>query len=676
MLKAVIALIAAGIVIGGWTAAFQQIRYERIEAEAAAIQQVQNRVMAFEQYVARTFEAANLITSHVGEKFLRGDYARGSMVDVRPTRIEDAIIDRTLFAAVHVVNPGGDIIASTAALGRGVNIADHPAFRSQVAARSDDLQITAPFKSTILPGTYVNASRRIRDAGGRVTGFASAQIRPAILSDFLKDASFKDTDLISVITLNGITLARREGDRITFGEDLRGKLVMRMQMKNPNGTYVGPSSIDGLVRYFSHRRLKDYPIFVTSGMSRDAAMAPVKARARMYHIVMAALTVATLLIASLTFLTLSRRHRRTEDLAEANRRLSQAQRVAKIGDWEYEVASGAVIWSDQLCEMYGRDARDDHMTIEEFGDYLNEEDRTVVGKAIAEAIRTSEPQAYEFQAHLPDGTITDRYAIAVPTFDENGMVRAVHGTDQDITAERMLRSLQGQVAHLARVDAMNTMAATLAHELNQPLTAASNYLAGGERLVKKAEDNPLLLEALQSTKRQIHLAGQIIRRVRDMLGSQSSLSQQTKLSEAIDDALSLLRAAGGHARLSVERDLDPDAELVWADPIQIQQVLLNLLRNAQEAANEKPKPTIRISSRSQDDGYVMVLVADNGAGIARPLGEIFSPFSSDKEEGLGLGLSISRTIVEYHGGRIWVEKSDASGTTLAFTLPKSRPPAN
>lgn len=672
--KMAIWLFTALVLVGGWAAVLHQVRHERQDAERVAVAQVKNRVIAFEQYVARTFEAADLVSQHLADKFvLGGRLSATGAGSGNPIHIDDPIIDRELLAGVHVVSPGGNLVASTLDLDRRVSVADHPVFRAQARTGSPALQISRPYPSAFVAGKHVHLSRRFTDSSGVTLGFVDVQIRPEQLSNFLKDASFVRTDLISVIGLDGITLARREGDTITAGEDLRGKLVMQMQARDPNGTYLGPSSLDGHVRYFSHRRLRNFPVFVTAGVSRTVAMAPIEGRARIYYSAMTALTIATLLIGFLTFSALNARQRRAEALADANRRLSNAQRVAKVGDWEYDVRSGAVIWSDELCQMYERATSDDNLTIDEFNAYLDEDGKKNVEAALQEALQTGVPQAYEFRAHLPSGAISDRYVIAVPSRGEDGIVTQLHGTDQDVTDERLLRTLQEQVAHLGRVDAMNMMASTLAHELNQPLTAAANYLSGGERLLKSPnpERNGMLLEAIVSAKRQVHGAAQIIRRVRDMIGSQMSISEAASLPRTIDDAVSLLIATGACRRNKVKRELSPDAEFVWADAIQVQQVLVNLLRNACEAAAKTSKPCIKVETQAGPDSFVTVFVADNGPGIERPLEEIFSPFSSEKEEGLGLGLSISRTIVEYHGGRIWVERSDSSGTTLAFTLPKA-----
>lgn len=657
------------VLVAGWAAVLHQIRHERGEAENAAIAEVNNRVMAFEQYATRTFDAADMVTRHVGEKFVRTALSRGP--GAPPLRIDDHIIGHNLFAAIHVVGLQGDLLATTAKNVPAMNLRDHPTFRAQQAMKGDRLLVSPPIESVLMKGDFVHVSRAVLGEDGEPLAFVGVQIAPAELSNYLKNAAFRETDLISVIGLNGITLARREGNRLSSGEDLRGKLVMKMQNQRPNGTYIGPSSIDGHVRYFSHRRLHNFPVFVTAGISRDAIMAPVNARATVYALMMTIMSIVALVIASVTMAIYRRTERRALALRQANNRLKTAQRIAKIGDWELDLKSGSVLWSDQLCEMYERSSKCDQLRAEDFRSYLNDDGKKTLEQAVAAATRTGEPQVYEFRAHLPSGAVSDRLAIAVPVRGPDGDVVALHGTDQDVTKDRLLHTLQEQVAHLGRVDAMNAMASTLAHELNQPLTAAANYLSAGERILqngKVPEREGLLEEALRSARQQVHNAAQIIRRVRDMLSAKERETKVASLHQVAEDAVSLLGASGQKSCI-VRCRIEAGAETISADPIQVQQVLLNLLRNACEASDGRKEPEVVVSAKPGRLGYVDISVTDNGSGIKTPLDEVFSPFSSSKEKGLGLGLSISRTIVEYHGGHIWVEKSDGSGTTVTFALP-------
>ena len=185
----------------------------------------------------------------------------------------------------------------------------------------------------------------------------------------------------------------------------------------------------------------------------------------------------------------------------------------------------------------------------------------------------------------------------MPGFDAAGNVVRLHGTDQNISARKLLDRLQTHVAHLSRLEAMNAMAATLAHELNQPLTAASNYLNGSRRRLRRAvKELEAVREGLEAAGQQVHLAADILRRVREMVANQPRAVANVSLARVVEDALALVALAGGGPRPAVRMKFGTDARSVRADRIQLQQVLVNLLRNAFEATRDSAEPEIVIGS--------------------------------------------------------------------------------
>ncbi len=217
------------------------------------------------------------------------------------------------------------------------------------------------------------------------------------------------------------------------------------------------------------------------------------------------------------------------------------------------------------------------------------------------------------------------------------------------------------------------MAATLAHELNQPLTAASNYLNGSRRRLRKNDAGAIdaVREGIEAADQQVHLAADILRRVREMVANQPRTVATVPLAKVVEDALALVAIAGGTAKPAIRTKFGAEAKSVRADRIQLQQVLINLIGNACEATHGRADAEILISSAREGD-FVAVTVADNGTGFSRPAEERFSPFATTRESGLGLGLSISRTIIESHGGRIWTEDREGGGAVVGFTLPAPR----
>jgi two-component system sensor kinase FixL len=236
-------------------------------------------------------------------------------------------------------------------------------------------------------------------------------------------------------------------------------------------------------------------------------------------------------------------------------------------------------------------------------------------------------------------------------------------------AERRLQEMQSELVHVSRLTALGEMASALAHELNQPLSAIANYVTGSRQLLaREGSDREKVRDALERASEQALRAGQIIRRLREFVARGETERQIEPLAKLLEEASALALVGAREHGVLVRFDLDPRAELVIADKVQIQQVVLNLIRNAVDAMEEAPRRELRICSRAKGD-MVEVQVADTGPGISEEVAQqLFHPFVTTKAAGMGIGLSISRTIVESHGGRIWAERNADGGATFHFTM--------
>lgn len=256
-----------------------------------------------------------------------------------------------------------------------------------------------------------------------------------------------------------------------------------------------------------------------------------------------------------------------------------------------------------------------------------------------------------------------------------GTGRFFTGFCRDLTerhrTEARMQEQQQELLHMARFTALGEMASTLAHEINQPLTAITNYLKGSRRLLEKNNDDTALLlrDAVEKAADQALRAGDVIRRLRDFVARGESERQVERLPALIEDASSLALVGAREADVRVSYELDPAAELVLTDRIQIEQVLLNLMRNAVEAMQGAPRRELRVITTARHDGMAEVGVIDTGPGLAPEVSShLFQPFVTTKKQGMGVGLSICRTIVESHGGHIWAESMPGGGTAFRFTL--------
>lgn len=331
-------------------------------------------------------------------------------------------------------------------------------------------------------------------------------------------------------------------------------------------------------------------------------------------------------------------------------------------------------------------------------EYVNQEylklvgNRPLVGKTVAEALpevvaqgltallaavyETGEAyRAVDAPTRLynqPDGSAELRYLsyIYQPIRDAEGRISGILCIGYDVTeqhiAAEIAEKLRAELFHSSRMAAMGTMAATLAHELNQPLTALANYASG---LLRGLDDvgEPMLLQGLEAIQSNAQRAGEIIRRMRAIGSGAPAKRERLDLRSLISEAVNLpeLGCEGAEAELSLKH-----RQPVHGDPIQVQQVVINLVRNACEAMLDRDTQRIHVTSKDQAD-EVVICVSDSGPGVAADLLPVmFEAKSSAKEGGMGIGLAICRTIVEAHGGRIGVHNEEDGGATFWFSLPK------
>lgn len=294
--------------------------------------------------------------------------------------------------------------------------------------------------------------------------------------------------------------------------------------------------------------------------------------------------------------------------------------------------------------------------------YRSTGERHIIG--IGRIVTGKRRDGTTFPMHL---SIGEMQSGGEPYF--TGFVRDL--TEHQQTQAR-LQELQSELVHISRLSAMGEMASALAHELNQPLAAISNYMKGSRRLLAGSGDPnaPKIESAMDRAAEQALRAGQIIRRLRDFVSRGESEKRVESLAKLIEEAGALGLAGAREQNIQLRFHLNPEFDLVLVDRVQIQQVLVNLFRNALEAMAQSPKRELVASNAKVADDMVEVEVSDTGPGFHDDVkANLFQTFFTTKETGMGVGLSISRSIIEAHGGRMWAENNPAGGATFRFTLP-------
>ena len=363
-------------------------------------------------------------------------------------------------------------------------------------------------------------------------------------------------------------------------------------------------------------------------------------------------------------------------LQERERHMDLASAAADLGMWTWDIDRDT-IWATKRARALFGISESEPINRARFIGCLHPEDREATDRALEAALATSGRYEVEYRVLLPEGKVRWMAARGQIERTDSGKPILLRGVVLDISARRgaelELQQLRSQLAHASRVSMMGQLASALAHELSQPLGAILRNTEAAELFL---EHDPPDLDELRAILVDIRLddqrAGGVIDRLRALLKRRSFVPRVLSVSDELANVMSLARSDATTRKVALEIDIASGLPHVMGDPVHLQQVLLNLILNAMDAVEDAPAARRKVTVRAQchRQGEIEVAVEDSGGGIApERLGRLFEPFFTTKANGMGIGLAISRTIIEAHGGRIWAENNAGEGATFRFTLP-------
>jgi PAS domain S-box-containing protein len=370
---------------------------------------------------------------------------------------------------------------------------------------------------------------------------------------------------------------------------------------------------------------------------------------------------------------ITERKRAEQELRRSQAFLAEAQHLSRIGSFSWRVTTDEITWSEQLYRIFQID-RDTQVTFELIGTRIHPEDLSVFQEHIERSRRERNDVRLEFRLQMPDGAV--KYVhVAAHIRGDHEYIGAVQDVTERRSSEHALSKARSDLAHVARVTSLGVLTASIAHEVNQPLSGIVTNASTCLRML--AADPPNVDGARETARRTIrdgNRASEVITRLRSLYGKKEPAIESVDLNDAIREVLALSLSELQRNRVIVQQELADGLPLIAGDRVQLQQVILNLLRNASDAmsAVDDHSRQLLVRTEEDEDGHVRLTVKDAGVGFAPQAADrLFESFYTTKNNGMGIGLSVSRSIIESHHGRLWATLNHGPGATFAFSIPRA-----
>jgi len=367
--------------------------------------------------------------------------------------------------------------------------------------------------------------------------------------------------------------------------------------------------------------------------------------------------------------------RSEEELRRSEAFLAEGQRLSSTGSFSWKVATDEITWSEQLYRIYEVEIGVP-VTLDAIRARVHPEDLTLLESMFEQAREGTNDLEWQYRLLMPDRSITYLHAVAHATRDQDGQLEYIAAV-QDVTGRRMseeaLATARSKLTNVARVTSLGVLTASIAHEVNQPL---SGIITNAGTCLRMLDANPPNLEGARETARRTIRDGirasDVVTRLRALFSRDEYRLESLDLNEVTREVIALTLSDLQRNRVVLQSELAKDLPAITGDRVQLQQVILNLLRNASDAmvdVDERPRQLL-VRTEREDVDRVRVSVRDAGVGVApQNVDKLLDAFYTTKPDGMGIGLSISRSIIERHHGRLWAEGNDGPGATFSFSIP-------
>ena len=575
---------------------------------------------------------------------------------------------------IGVTDEHGNVIESLHAFSP-TNVVDREFFRTHRQSDTGKLLISEPVLGRVSGRWAITLTRRINKPNGEFGGIAAISIEPRYLTQLFESTTLGRLDVMSLVLTNGVTLARRKGDAITFGDSIADSQLLDEQSENAAGVYIGPGGIDGQMRVFAYRTMSDYPVIATVGTLENDAFAAVRGRRRVYSMVAFGVTVLVVGGCIVAFQLLSRNEQHGRRLREQASLLDKAQDAILVTDLQRRLA----YWNKSAERLYGWTSE------EALGKVVTDlfypsGDAREVQQAYDDVVSRGEWTG-ELQPQTKAGkkiTIESRWTLVR---DANGVGTSILSINTDVTDRRQLEQ---QFYRAQRLDSIGTLAGGIAHDLNNVLAP----IVMGMGLLRERLTDADSREVLDTIQTSAQRGAEMVQQVLSFARGQEGKRIEIAVPDLINDVVRIVRDTLPKT-IEIITEIRPSMPPICGDPTQCHQILLNLCVNARDAMphggrlkiiadTEVLAPHQTMTSDLTPGTYVVIRVEDTGIGIpAGFLDKIFDPFFTTKDagKGTGLGLSTSQTIVRNHGGHIRVSSTLGQGSAFQVYLPIAPTPA-